>query len=519
MNLYERLITPREHLHTLIEPAGEQIRGLLSSQAESEHRRTLIAGRPLGEWRADLRQGLGLSGPVIVTGHQAEFFHAGVFAKTIAAHVLANQAGGTPVFLTVDSDLPKLPYLAVPEIAAVELRRVEVEIPGCDPQLPEECQPRASREQWLEFFVRVASIYEHYDMSLLRCFTDAWLACGEERVAWCDAMARGRRAIEETLGLPGVRELRISQLCGMPAFRAFAAHLITNAERLASDYNAAQAAYRQRHRVRSVNRPVPPLATRGGRTEAPLWVFREGGPRERLYVAQQDDRIEFFAGRESIGVMAAADLGAPATMDTPWPLEQAGWRIRPRATTLAAFARLFVADLFIHGIGGAKYDEITDDCLHRFLGFAPPPFCCVSATLHLPLPRTGVRGEDLAEARRQSRDIRFNPQRYLEGLPVDLLQQRDEMISRSDALSADRSTDRGARRAVFEEIRRLNEHLLEHDPWRAADLDQRYHALADRQRLDHIAFDREYFVALHFESTLRELVSRIRDRLGATSAS
>ena len=34
--------------------------------------------------------------------------------------------------------------------------------------------------------------------------------------------------------------------------------------------------------------------------------------------------------------------------------------LRPRALTLTLFARLCVADFFIHGIGGGKYDEVTD---------------------------------------------------------------------------------------------------------------------------------------------------------------
>jgi hypothetical protein len=369
------------------------------------------------------------------------------------------------------------------------------------------------REHWLEFFVRVASLYEHYDVSLLRPFTDAWLAGSDEEVDFCDAMARGRAALEEALGLPGVREIRVSALCGTPEFRAFAAHLALNAARLADNYNAAQAAYRRRHRVRSISRPVPPLAVVGGRTEVPLWVFRGDGLRQRLYVACNGDRLELFASEERIAEMSRARLAQPDALHEPWEFERDGWRLRPRALTLTAFARLFLADLFIHGIGGAKYGEVTDDCLTRFLEVGPPSHCCVTATLHLPLPRTAFRSEDLLAARRLSRDIRFNPQRYVENLPEGLLRRRLEMVRRSDELRALDAKDRGTRRLVWEEIRRLNEHLLERDPWRAAQLDQQVQALERRRRLEQIALDREYFVALHLRHTLEELVSRLRTRL------
>ena len=50
-------------------------------------------------------------------------------------------------------------------------------------------------------------------------------------------------------------------------------------------------------------------------------------------------------------------------------------------TTL--FARLVLSDLFIHGIGGAKYDQLTDELIRSFFGLAPPDYLVISATLHL----------------------------------------------------------------------------------------------------------------------------------------
>ena len=49
------------------------------------------------------------------------------------------------------------------------------------------------------------------------------------------------------------------------------------------------------------------------------------------------------------------------------------------------FARLFLCDLFIHGIGGAKYDQMTDAIIERFFGFAPPDYLTVTATAKLPI--------------------------------------------------------------------------------------------------------------------------------------
>ena len=68
----------------------------------------------------------------------------------------------------------------------------------------------------------------------------------------------------------------------------------------------------------------------------------------------------------------------------------AGLKVRSRALTNTLFARLFLSDLFIHGIGGGKYDELTDDIIRRFYECEPPDFLVLSATRLLPLPAVPV---------------------------------------------------------------------------------------------------------------------------------
>ncbi len=77
------------------------------------------------------------------------------------------------------------------------------------------------------------------------------------------------------------------------------------------------------------------------------------------------------------------------------------------------FARFFLGDLFIHGIGGAKYDELGDEISRRFLGFEPPAFLALSLTLCLGLPIDAATPDDLDAVDRQLRDLTFNPDRHL----------------------------------------------------------------------------------------------------------
>lgn len=508
-----RLVTPREHQGLLIEPAPASIRAGLSAPRPGAETAASLLGEPLATWRRSLQERLGLAPPVITTGHQCEFYHAGVFAKGAALDILAQLSGGSGLFLAVDSDLPKGGEIVVPQVTSGGVRRISVEVPGCDLGLAVEHQARLPHAQWVEFFARVASFVDDYAASVLRTYADAWLA-SEGELDFAAALARADAAVARALALTRTRILRVSELCATPEFRAFVAHLVLHAAAFAEHYNAAQCRYRRRRRIRNRSRPVPQLVVHGARVELPFWLTRGAG-RLRMSVQTRAGRCEIYAGDVLVVQMRAADLARPSTHDRPWALEAAGWRIRPRALTLSSFARLLLCDLFIHGIGGAKYDEMTGDFAPEFFGTELAPLCCVSATLHLPLPLHGVTPDEIRAAQRASRDVRFNPQRYLKTLPAEQFRQRVELIRQAEHLRRAEPADREARQAVFRAIRQENARLLRQDPWRPGELEERAKELEQRRREDEAALDREYFYALHPRRSLELLVERIHAAFGA----
>jgi len=508
----DRLTTPQEHLAVLVEPEADVLEAMVVAESASALRSVRLLDTSIAELRDRLRRRLELAGPVILTGHQAEFGHAGVFAKTVAVDALAGKVGGAGVFLTVDSDLPKATRLTVPYVEQGEVRRAFVTIPGCDARLPMEWQPRAPLAQWRAFFDRIAEMVGDDD-TLLRAYAGGLLSGRQQELDPYGVIERGHAAVDRLLGFDTMLSVRTSRLSQTPEFRAFVAHLVLKAGDFAEAYNEAQRAYRLKRHVRNPQRPAPPLVVDRDRVELPFWVCRTGQPRRRLFVVARGDQLALFADDEPIGSASRSQLSMAARQEPPWGIERSGWQLRPRALTLSAFTRLFLSDLFVHGIGGAKYDEMTEDFVRRFFGVELPPACCVSATLHLPLPRYGVDDETLAAARHARRDLRFNPQRHLRDLPPDLLRQRVELIEASDALRRERPSDRAARRRVFNEIRAINHQLLHHDANQAATLEQGWRLLEHRWRSDRVALDREYFFALHPRRTIQELVRRIRATL------
>ena len=70
--------------------------------------------------------------------------------------------------------------------------------------------------------------------------------------------------------------------------------------------------------------------------------------------------------------------------------------------------------MFLHGIGGAKYDQVTDDIARRFFGFSLPEFATASATLRLPIVRP-ARQPRFASAKSaaSSASSTYHPEQFL----------------------------------------------------------------------------------------------------------
>ncbi len=516
---YERLVAPRERFGLLIEPGPRAIVQSLEEAARSRAGDAELLNRTLAGPRAALRARLGLSGVVVASGHQAEFFHAGVLAKNLAVDAIARRAAGQSVFVSVDSDLPRTSGLRVPAWSAAnehdagaavgEARGFEVPIPGCRIDLPTEGQPPRPRSEWLDFFRAVEQARVHARESALPLIVEAIRLYRGESIAYRDVCELARRAVEQQLGVPPERELRISALGATTEFRAFAAHIALRAREFAGAYNEAQREYRRAHRVRNAQHPAPPLAIVDERVEVPFWVVRLGEPRRRMWVRPDGDRLHFFAGEQAISAADPRALADYAAHGRPWTLEQDGWHVRPRALALTAFVRLFVADLFIHGIGGAKYDEMMERFVERFFGVRPAPACCVSATLYPRVPVELLSPNDVRNARAAARDARHNPQRHAAGLPAELLGERTRWIDECVRLRRKDRLNRAARAEARRRIRAANAALLASVPL-VERLEARAAAVAERWETTAVARDRELFFGLHALSDLAKLNELVR---------
>ncbi|MCE9631982.1 MAG: hypothetical protein K8S94_14865 [Planctomycetia bacterium] len=364
--------------------------------------------------------------PIIMGGHQPELFHPGVWLKNSALDAYARQVGGTALNLVVDTDRcgrTSVPVpLGGPRAAHVE----DVPFDAFNGEMAWEERPVIDPDCFASFGQRASDLLGPL---VPRPILRRWWPLAVDRARESHriglGIAQARHMLEERLGLETL-ELPVSEMVRLPTVMVFMGWLLAHGRQLHDAYNAALATYRRERRVRGRGRPMPDLAVRhdasGEWIEVPWWMWSRDDPRRR----------RVFANTATTGVLALSDMDTlrielPITADTSpskWVdalsrMEEHSIRLRPRAIVTTLVSRLLVADVFVHGIGGAAYDSITDDIVCRLVGSDPPRHAVVSGTLRLPLEEVFPGFEavnpagELAAVKAMLRDIEFHPERHL----------------------------------------------------------------------------------------------------------
>jgi len=350
--------------------------------------------------------------PLIATGHQATFRHPGILAKDLLAAALAKELGGGVLRLVVDQDVHPVGPLQVPQLAphaGLHVRSMACREPSL--QAPTGRRPpiRLDRERGpASSFEAVERGVDAIDSALRR---EAGAASAARQVAAAfDALA----VPCSLLAAPRFATELLATPIGLRLLAAIAEH----PRRCAAAFNDALALD---------PRAARPLAIESNRIEMPLWRIADDRPRERVHLDPGE------TARRRLDRLREAALASPS-------------RLAPRGLLMTGLARL-VADLFIHGRGGWRYDRVTERWFASWLGATLGPMAMVSADLRLPL---GV-GPATTDPRRRWHDPDADPDESMGTSPS---------LAKRASLRAIDSAPRGssARREAFHAMhRRLDE--------------------------------------------------------------
>jgi hypothetical protein len=446
--------------------------------------------------------------PFVLSGHQPQLFHPGVWYKNFVLGALGRRLNGVALHLLIDSDLCRSASIRVPTGTADQpgIEAVAYDDPGME--VPYEERAIRDMATFGSFADRVAAgIRPLVAQPLVEALWPLTLDRNQRQANLGLRMAQGRHALEaqwqnETLELPQ------SAVCQLPEFAWFVAHLLAHLPRFWLAYNDALAAYRVAHRQRGRAHPVPDLAETDGWLEAPFWIWSADDPQRRPLFARQSADELFISDRHSRSIPLAltADRDAGAAVEQLLELAQRGVKIRTRALTTTLFARLVLSDLFLHGIGGAKYDQVTDQIARRFFAFPLPEFAAVSATLRLPIAPPEHSANSFCT--QQLRELRYHPERFIDSNGVEDLPAAREIIAAKRRWIEVPKTPENAR-ARHLAIATANQSLQPFVAPRRRQIEHQCEELRRRQRAEAILRSREYAFCLyprsHFDTLLRSL--------------
>lgn len=369
--------------------------------------------------------------PLVMAGHQPSLFHPGVWLKNFALSQLADQFDATAVNLVVDNDVAKQSGIRVPTIdqstGLAAYRSVEYDVAGGG--VPYEQTTVHDLERFERFDREVAQTVKPLvkDPCIDQLWPHAKAAIQRCGVAGC-ALAQARHALEGEIGLQTL-ELPLGVFCRSRVFAEFALSILTEMPRFQQCYNDSSAYYRTVHGIRSTAHPVPDLAQQDDWFEAPLWIYGNQSPhRKAAWVRMRDNAIEISDLGNRLVRIDTRNLSDAIDQLTAAMTPE--FKLRPRALLTTMYSRLVLSDLFLHGIGGGKYDQLGDMVTRSFFQITPPQFMVLSGTVHLP----GVENEDVADdvraLKRRIRETHFQGERFQSesNVDADLATQKQELL-------------------------------------------------------------------------------------------
>ncbi|MEE8452118.1 MAG: hypothetical protein V3R99_09395 [Thermoguttaceae bacterium] len=542
---YRRLRAPRGDRTALIEPSLDAVSAMVDANvrlaAERDYDVQGVSLRELSRqardellaeavrWTSAYRDISALSdrsGPIFLAGHQPQLFHPGVWLKNFVLDHVACRQGAVAVNLLIDSDTVKSTLVRLPTGTPAEPRAVSIGLDRSEPRVPYEERRIVDREQFARFGRHVAEqVAGLVPDPLINTYWPMVRHRAEQTENLGSCLAQARDQLEARWGSQTL-QVPQSRICRTASFCRFVAHLLAQLPRFSDAYNRSVREYRRVHRIRSTAHPVPDLVVLGEWFEAPFWVWTSEDPHRRaLFVRSAGDRL-VLSDRRNIQFDLPLTADGDATRAVERLMELAadetnhrGVKIRSRALITTLWARLVLGDLFIHGIGGAKYDQVTDLLIGRFFGLVPPDFMVVSATLHLPIARRPIARRrttpaDARAIRQQLRRLTYHPECFADPSqsPLGTDASLSELIEAKRHWIRTPQTAENAR-TRYGRIRQLNEAL---QPWVATqreELLRRQEETARALRVEDVLGRREYGFCLYPEKTFRNFLDALLPKI------
>ncbi|MCP5002364.1 MAG: hypothetical protein GY941_00195 [Planctomycetes bacterium] len=540
----EKFTIPENDREIFIKPAYKEIPGLISRNKEIfQTYHFNINGKPYPQfrecvraevlritreytermWSQYMKSGIAVNGnsqyrkdshipetPIIQTGHAPVLMHPGVLIKHKLVDNMAKQVNGIGLNLIVDSEICRNPLFNIPHINETVSSLEKIHFTTKTQELPFEEIKYVEADQLIE--LRKSILQKIHDAKMNHTFNEFMkilIKLHNETQNLRDLFTFSRHAYTQRFNIDNL-EVPVSLLSKTDSFSEFFLHIAQNIRTFVYIHNTTLDRYRKEKKIRSSANPLPNLEIHEDMIELPFWIWRKNMPRERLFASTgAADHMRLIYRKETVAELNFSGSGSLLNnLGKLISMKDTDTNIRPRAIVNTMYARMFVSDLFVHGVGGAKYDLLTDEIIKKFYGVTPPSYATISATLHLPYKQNSVSPKDVEDLRLIIKDMNNHPENHTTAeIMRDTSMQ--SMVSEKKKLIMTEIRNQNAKQRAYKRLKELTRLMKEKITPLIDKKEKELLSLKKKVHYNSIVTMRDYPFCIYPEAILRGLFSSL----------
>lgn len=453
-----RFSLPQQNKETILIPHLKGIKSL----AESNHRileNIRIDSIPFLELRHNLRNEIfnqDIKERIVIgTGHQPVIYHPGIIFKDIVVNALIERYDFLGLNLVVDSDTHgENQYISIPSFKNGHLITKKIQLSHSSANLAFEEIPCPKQQAFNQSLNNIkdtlCNLLPEENLKSLRDYAEIANKVYPISKNLAQFNSLSKRMFEERLNFKH-KEVFLSSLCQTETFLYFFVWILSISKDFALVYNDLLDTYRIENGIKHPLTPFSNLkifskdSTSIDMIELPFWGWMDNEQRQSLYLRfdkqracllDENKKILEFNLNEEIGFLVKI-------------IKQLKYKIRPKALMLTLFARLFLCDVWIHGIGGAEYEGLNDKLAESLLKTLPQ-YVVASATLHLKLKNeklvmNNIGDKEISDIKNRLRRMRFNPEDFIDTVDSkinELIKEKKKLLNKIPLSDAKKKRDR-----------------------------------------------------------------------------
>jgi len=374
---------------------------------------------------------------VIGTRHQPIFYYPGILIKNYLLNKITSGRKYLGLNFIVDTDIAEINFSVV-NYDGKNYNRIWMKLENTE-KFPY-CYFYPFLKSINDLFEKVENnILTIKNEKILRAFLEFkknFIDLYSKTSNFVDTVISLQTKFEQRIGIKFIRNIKVSDICNSIAFYKFLMYIVENIEEFSGYYNESICEIFKKNYY-----PIKLLIRERNFFQLPFWYISKN-KRNNVFVQKERNIIRFCViDKNERRILCEIDKDSISEERILFDLKSK-YKFFPKALSLTLLFRIFICDLFIHGMGGAVYDRILNNFIKKFFKTFQIPLFYVT-TCDIPLPILDINVEkvflDYSYRIKLLKDIDVHPIRYLNFVNKNKIKRKKinlakEMYAENDKL-------------------------------------------------------------------------------------